>query len=98
PGPAGRWSGGGSRRQAGPDTSARTVQDSTDARRDRPGSGHRSRGAMDGVRLVASDLDGPLLLPDETVSERTRAALAAARAAGITVVLGSGGAARHPGP
>ena len=29
---------------------------------------------MDGIRLVASDLDGTLLLPDETVSERTRAA------------------------
>ena len=53
---------------------------------------------MDGVRLVASDLDGTLLLPDETVSERTRAALAAARAAGITVVLVSGRPPRSLGP
>ena len=53
---------------------------------------------MDGVRLVASDLDGTLLLPDETVSERTRAALGAARAAGITVVLVSGRPPRSLGP
>jgi hypothetical protein len=53
---------------------------------------------MDGIRLVASDLDGTLLLPDETVSERTRAALAAARAAGITVVLVSGRQPRSLGP
>jgi Cof subfamily protein (haloacid dehalogenase superfamily) len=45
---------------------------------------------MNGVRLVASDLDGTLLRPDETVSERTRRAVAAARDAGITVVLVSG--------
>jgi succinate dehydrogenase hydrophobic anchor subunit len=32
---------------------------------------------MHGIRLVASDLDGTLLLPDETVSPRTRAALVA---------------------
>src|SRR5512132_2652561 len=59
---------------------------------------HRYRGHMDEVRLVASDLDGTLLLPDETVSDRTRAALAAARAAGITVVLVSGRPARSLGP
>jgi Cof subfamily protein (haloacid dehalogenase superfamily) len=53
---------------------------------------------MDGTRLVASDLDGTLLLPDETVSERTRAALAAARRAGITVVLVSGRQPRSLGP
>jgi hydroxymethylpyrimidine pyrophosphatase-like HAD family hydrolase len=53
---------------------------------------------MDGVRLVASDLDGTLLLPDETVSERTRAALVAARVAGITVVLVSGRPPRSLGP
>jgi Cof subfamily protein (haloacid dehalogenase superfamily) len=53
---------------------------------------------MDGTRLVASDLDGTLLLPDETVSERTRAALAAARAAGVTVVLVSGRQPRSLGP
>jgi Cof subfamily protein (haloacid dehalogenase superfamily) len=53
---------------------------------------------MDGVRLVASDLDGTLLRPDETVSDRTRAALAAARDAGITVVLVSGRPPRSLGP
>ncbi|MGH2815110.1 MAG: HAD-IIB family hydrolase, partial [Actinomycetota bacterium] len=53
---------------------------------------------MRGIRLVASDLDGTLLLPDETVSERTRAALAAARRAGITVVLVSGRQPRSLGP
>jgi Cof subfamily protein (haloacid dehalogenase superfamily) len=53
---------------------------------------------MDGVRLVASDLDGTLLRPDETVSERTRAALAAAMDAGITVVLVSGRPPRSLGP
>jgi Cof subfamily protein (haloacid dehalogenase superfamily) len=53
---------------------------------------------MRGIRLVASDLDGTLLLPDETVSERTRAALAAARAAGITVVLVSGRQPRSLAP
>jgi Cof subfamily protein (haloacid dehalogenase superfamily) len=40
------------------------------------------------VRLIATDLDGTLLRSDrETVSARTRRALEAARAAGITVVL-----------
>jgi Cof subfamily protein (haloacid dehalogenase superfamily) len=53
---------------------------------------------MDGIRLIASDLDGTLLRPDETVSERTRAALAAAKEAGITVVLVSGRPARSLGP
>jgi Cof subfamily protein (haloacid dehalogenase superfamily) len=53
---------------------------------------------MEGVRLVASDLDGTLLRPDETVSDRTRAALAAAKEAGITVVLVSGRPARSLGP
>jgi Cof subfamily protein (haloacid dehalogenase superfamily) len=42
------------------------------------------------IRLVASDLDGTLLRPDETVSERTRAALAAVRHAGIALVLVTG--------
>jgi Cof subfamily protein (haloacid dehalogenase superfamily) len=59
---------------------------------------HRYREGMDGIRLVASDLDGTLLLPDETVSQRTRAALAAAREAGITVVLVSGRPPRSLGP
>jgi Cof subfamily protein (haloacid dehalogenase superfamily) len=52
---------------------------------------------MDGVRLVASDLDGTLLLPDETVSERTRRAVVAAKAAGITIVLVSGRPVRSIG-
>lgn len=38
------------------------------------------------IRLIATDLDGTLLRPDRTVSARTRAALDAARAAGIHVV------------
>jgi HAD superfamily hydrolase (TIGR01484 family) len=53
---------------------------------------------VDEIRLVASDLDGTLLRPDETVSERTRASLAAARDAGITVVLVSGRQPRSLGP
>ena len=53
---------------------------------------------MDKIRLVASDLDGTLLRPDETVSERTRAALAATRDAGITVVLVSGRQPRSLAP
>jgi Cof subfamily protein (haloacid dehalogenase superfamily) len=42
------------------------------------------------VRLVASDLDGTLLGPEATVSDRTRAALARVRRAGIAVVLVTG--------
>ena len=38
------------------------------------------------IRLIATDLDGTLLHSDHTVSPRTRAALDAARAAGIEVV------------
>jgi Cof subfamily protein (haloacid dehalogenase superfamily) len=53
---------------------------------------------MDGIRLVASDLDGTLLRPDETVSDRTRSALAAAREAGITVVLVTGRPPRSLAP
>ncbi len=45
------------------------------------------------IRLVASDLDGTLLRPDWTASERTRAALRRVRDAGVTVVLVS---ARSP--
>jgi Cof subfamily protein (haloacid dehalogenase superfamily) len=45
---------------------------------------------MGEIRLVASDLDGTLLRPDETVSERTREAIAAVRRAGITLVLVTG--------
>jgi len=42
------------------------------------------------VRLVASDLDGTLLRPDGTVSQRTRAAIEQVLAAGITFVVVSG--------
>ena len=42
---------------------------------------------MTTCRLVATDLDGTLLRSDGTVSASTRGALAAARAAGIEVVL-----------
>ena len=41
----------------------------------------------DDVRLVASDLDGTLLAPDGTVSQRTAAALADAEDAGLDVVF-----------
>lgn len=43
-----------------------------------------------GVRLVATDLDGTLLRPDNTVSARTVAAFAAAREAGLPVVFVTG--------
>jgi Cof subfamily protein (haloacid dehalogenase superfamily) len=39
------------------------------------------------VRLAGVDLDGTLLRSDGTISDRTRAAIRAARAAGITVVI-----------
>ena len=42
------------------------------------------------VRLVATDLDGTLLRSDGTVSARTRAALALARARGVEVVASTG--------
>jgi Cof subfamily protein (haloacid dehalogenase superfamily) len=45
------------------------------------------------VRLIATDLDGTLLRSDRTVSERTRDAVAAAQAVGITFVIAT---ARHP--
>ncbi|BDM73383.1 hydrolase [Streptomyces nigrescens] len=40
--------------------------------------------------LIATDLDGTLLRPDETVSERTRQALAAATAAGAAHIVVTG--------
>jgi Cof subfamily protein (haloacid dehalogenase superfamily) len=46
-----------------------------------------------GFRLAAIDLDGTLLRSDETVSRRSRSALAAAVGEGLTVVLAS---ARSP--
>jgi hydroxymethylpyrimidine pyrophosphatase-like HAD family hydrolase len=53
---------------------------------------------MDEIKLVASDLDGTLLRPDETVSERTRHAIAAARQAGLTLVLVTGRPPRSLAP
>ncbi|WP_329565747.1 HAD family hydrolase [Kitasatospora sp. NBC_01266] len=44
-------------------------------------------------RLIATDLDGTLLTPAETVSDRTRAALAAATAAGAVHIVVTGRAA-----
>lgn len=41
-------------------------------------------------KLVATDLDGTLLRPDDTVSERTREALAAATAAGASHIVVTG--------
>lgn len=41
-------------------------------------------------KLIATDLDGTLLRPDETVSERTRQALAAATAAGAAHIIVTG--------
>jgi hypothetical protein len=45
---------------------------------------------VSGVRLLALDIDGTLLRSDKTISPRTREALAAARAAGVHVVLVTG--------
>ena len=42
------------------------------------------------IDLIALDLDGTLLAPDETISPRNRAAIAAALAEGIRVVLVTG--------
>lgn len=42
------------------------------------------------VRMVASDLDGTLLRSDNTVSDRTRAAVQAAAAAGLVVAFVTG--------
>src|SRR5690242_3008973 len=41
-------------------------------------------------RLIATDLDGTLVTPNDTVSERSAAALARATAAGCRVVLVTG--------
>ncbi|AZA12539.1 Cof-type HAD-IIB family hydrolase [Corynebacterium choanae] len=46
--------------------------------------------AMPTPQLVASDLDGTLLNDQERITDRTRAALQAARKAGATVVLATG--------
>ena len=50
------------------------------------------------IRMLATDLDGTLLRPDNTVSRRTVAALAAARAAGFPVVFVTGRPARWMAP
>ena len=42
------------------------------------------------VRLAATDLDGTLIRTDGSVSARTRAAMAAAEAAGIVLALVTG--------
>ncbi len=54
--------------------------------------------AVGDVRLVATDLDGTLLLPDGTIGGRTRAALATAVAAGIIVVFVTGRPPRWMAP
>jgi HAD superfamily hydrolase (TIGR01484 family) len=41
-------------------------------------------------KLIALDMDGTLLNPRGRISPRTQAAIAAARAKGVTVVLASG--------
>jgi Cof subfamily protein (haloacid dehalogenase superfamily) len=53
-------------------------------------SGGDGTSADHAVRLVASDLDGTLLRPDGTVSERTRAAIERVIAAGVTFVIVTG--------
>ncbi|HYT25662.1 MAG TPA: HAD family hydrolase [Actinomycetota bacterium] len=57
---------------------------------DAPGRGGAHRADEPAVRLVASDLDGTLLRPDATVSERTRAAIARTLAAGVEFVMVTG--------
>lgn len=47
------------------------------------------------VRLIATDLDGTLLLPDKTVSPRSRASLQAAAEAGVTLLTATGRQLRH---
>ena len=49
---------------------------------------------MSPIRLIATDLDGTLLRPDRTISDRTRAALARAQERGIVVVLATARAPR----
>lgn len=47
------------------------------------------------VRLIATDLDGTLLLPDKTVSARNRASLRAASEAGLTLMTATGRQLSH---
>jgi Cof subfamily protein (haloacid dehalogenase superfamily) len=51
---------------------------------------------MPEIQLIALDLDGTLLSPDETISRANRAAIAKALAAGIRVVLVTGRGADTP--
>lgn len=51
--------------------------------------------SAESVQLIATDLDGTLLLPEKTVSPGTRAALAAAAAAGVILVAATGRQIRH---
>lgn len=51
---------------------------------------HHSMITTNPIRLIALDLDGTLLSPDNTISPRARAAVAAARARGVHVVLATG--------
>ena len=46
-------------------------------------------GRTDAVRLIALDVDGTILTPDHRITSPTSTAIAAARAAGITVALAS---------
>ena len=48
------------------------------------------RQELSGRRVLATDLDGTLLRPDLTVSDRTRRAIADAVAAGIHVIFVTG--------
>ncbi|MDT3398982.1 HAD family hydrolase [Streptomyces sp. B1866] len=56
--------------------------------------GGAGRPALAPPRLIATDLDGTLLRDDQTISERTVAALAAAEQAGIAVFFVTGRPAR----
>ena len=55
------------------------------------GSRVRDRASVDGtLRLLVCDLDGTLLEPDGSISDRTRAAVQAVRESGIRVALATG--------
>lgn len=52
--------------------------------------GHFSIGAKPDIRLVAIDLDDTMLRTDLTISQRTKEALQAAQAQGVTVTIATG--------
>ena len=52
--------------------------------------GQAARFDLARVRMIVTDIDGTLLRSDKTISERTRAAIAAAQAAGIVFVVATG--------